>query len=298
MGTTVLETRSLRRVFGQKTAVDKVSLSVEKASLYALVGSIGSGKTTLLEIIANQLTPGSGEVIINGKKQTGFSHAPVGYMKEVPAFDPYLTVAENISAKLSLMRGAGKDPAEIIELWGIENIKDRKAAELSSAERRIAGAAMASAGYPEIVLMDDPCAGLTPSESEKFLDTVNKLREDKKMTFIVTSRTFDTAVRNADITGFLKAGRLVSQISRDELEKRARFDLRLRVDDMEKTKKILKKFEVAEKDGWLLVGSGSLQTSAVNEALIKSGVNVFEIKPGTRDIEDVFADIMEGGRYA
>ena len=196
------------------------------------------------------------------------------------------------------MPGAEKDPDEIIKLWGIENLQDRKASVLSSAERRLAGAAMASAGWPEIVLMDDPCAGLTQAESKKLLDAINKLRKEKKMTFIVTSRTFDPVVRGADLTGFLKAGRLVCQISRGELEKKARFDLRLRVDDMEKTKKILKKFEVTEKGDWLLVGSGSLQTSAVNEALIKSGVNVFEIKPGLRDIEEVFADIMEGGQYA
>lgn len=296
MGTTVLETKSLRRVYGQKTAVDKVSLSVEKASLYALVGSIGAGKTTLLDLIANQVTPGSGEVIINGKKQKGLSHAFVGYMKEKPVFDKNMTVRENIRAKLSLV--GGKDPDEIIKLWGIENLQDRKASVLSSAERRLAGAAMASAGWPEIVLMDDPCAGLTQAESKKLLDVINKLRKEKKMTFIVTSRTFDPVVRGADLTGFLKSGRLVCQISRGELEKKARFDLRLRVDDMEKTKKILKKFEVTEKGDWLLVGSGSLQTSAVNEALIKSGVNVFEIKPGLRDIEEVFADIMEGGQYA
>ena len=98
MGKTVLETKSLRRVYGQKTAVDKVSLSVEKASLYALVGSIGAGKTTLLDLIANQVTPGSGEVMINGKKQKGLSHAFVGYMKEKPVLDPNMTVRE-ISAR-------------------------------------------------------------------------------------------------------------------------------------------------------------------------------------------------------
>ena len=184
-------------------------------------------------------------------------------------------------------------------LLKLENYADRKVRTLSTGVKKMAALAMALIGWPQLVLLDDPCSFLGFGEKRELTDILRKLAEEKGITFIVSCRRIDPVVEAADQLGFLVNGRLVREMTREEFDKESLTDARIRVNSADAAKKVLQRFSVSEEDGgWLSVASGSLDVSALNEALMDSGVEVLEIRRGRMSRDELFEALMEGGRYA
>ncbi len=194
MAETLLETVGLSRQFGGLAAVQDVSLSVERGRVHAIVGPNGAGKTTLINLLSGELRPSAGTVRYKGRDITswpahrvahlgiGRSYQKTNIFRDYTAFENcWLAAQALLPGAFHMLRPARKyrqaqDRAvKALEMCGLADRADRRAAELSYGEQRQIEIAMLLAAEPELLLLDEPLAGMGPEESTAVLALLKRL---------------------------------------------------------------------------------------------------------------------------
>jgi branched-chain amino acid transport system permease protein len=232
----LLEARQLTRRFGGLVAVDGVSLVVEPLTVTALIGPNGAGKTTFFKILAGELAPTTGDVYFKDKRITGLDVARVAQLGIAKSFQitqifPRLTVQENVLVPaLAATRGAFKLDA-LVPLSGAKRAHeiavrvlqqvdlfercDVRASDLSYGEKRRLEVALALATQPEILLLDEPAAGMSPSERTAMVELLQELR--KSVTIVIVEHDMDVVFGLADRVVVLQDGRQIAEGSPAEI---------------------------------------------------------------------------------
>ncbi|MCK6449867.1 MAG: ABC transporter ATP-binding protein [Alphaproteobacteria bacterium] len=199
---TVLETRKLGRLFGGLAAVQDVSLTVERGRVHAIVGPNGAGKTTLINLLSGDLKPSAGTVGYEGRDITGWpahrvarlgigrSYQKTNIFRDFTAFENCRLAAQARLPRLSLLRPAAghrdvtEQAAHALELCGLAERRDTRAASMSYGEQRQLELAMMLATGPQLLLLDEPLAGMGPEESARVLDLLRRLAAGHTMVMI------------------------------------------------------------------------------------------------------------------
>jgi ABC-type multidrug transport system ATPase subunit len=210
----VLETRALTRTFGERVAVDAVSLSVERGAIFGLLGPNGSGKSTFIRMLCGVLAPTSGEARVLGLDCTSDAEAVkprIGYMSQRFSLYGDLSVRENLEFYGRVYR---LDPERlerrIAELLALTSLADRTtqlAATLSGGWKQRLALACALIHEPEVVFLDEPTAGIDPVARRELWDLLFDL-SGRGVTLFVTTHYMDEAERCTDV-GYIQAGALV-----------------------------------------------------------------------------------------
>jgi branched-chain amino acid transport system ATP-binding protein len=227
-----LEVSGLTKVFGGLTAVSGVSLSIAPGERRALIGPNGAGKTTLFNMIAGDLEPSSGRITLFGRDVTRFAthrRAALGLSRtfQITTLFPSLTVLENLllavqalePAKLVIFRPltAYADlharARAVLEPVGLAGKEHEPVKNLSHGEQRQLEIAMALAGRPRLLLLDEPTAGLSPAESPMMTALLRAL--DPAITILIIEHDMDVAFGLTDRVTVLHNGRVVADGSRD-----------------------------------------------------------------------------------
>ena len=163
----VIETSGLTKQFGTFTAVDSVSLSVQKGEVYGFLGLNGAGKTTTIRMLLGMIRPSSGYALINGKRVHAGNHAlwrRVGYLVEIPYSYPDLSVRENLEVIRRLRFVPDSNAVDrVMEKLHISQYRDRKAKNLSLGNAQRLGLAKAIMHNPDVLILDEPANGLDPA---------------------------------------------------------------------------------------------------------------------------------------
>lgn len=193
----LLQTIDLRKDFGGLAAVDGVDFSLEAGSLHALVGPNGCGKSTLFNLISGALAPSGGRVFFDGAEITGLpphdiARRGIGRKFQVPAVFDALSVAQNLAVpawardRLSYWRAAGTDaPMAMLEQVGLAGKRDLPAGELSHGERQWLEIAMLLASRARLLLLDEPTAGMTMTETAATAELIGRLAAAGDLTVLV-----------------------------------------------------------------------------------------------------------------
>jgi len=213
--TTVLQARSLTKRYGALTAVDDLSLEVCEGEVFGLLGPNGAGKTTSINMICGLLKPDSGQVTIRGKVITNgdaSTRARVGVCPQNIVLWGQLTCLEQMQfiGQMYGMRGkAARLRAEkLLEELDLLEKKDQLARTLSGGMQRRLNLAMALVHDPEILVLDEPEAGLDPQSRVMVRDYVKSLARRK--TILLTTHNMDEADRMADRVAIMDHGRLLT----------------------------------------------------------------------------------------
>ena len=211
--------RSLTRRFGERVAVDGVSLELAAGELVMLVGASGSGKTTLLRLVNRLIEPDAGSVWIDGEDASTLPAAElrrrIGYCFQQIGLFPHLTVAENVGITPSLL---GWPPAQIDarvdELLALVELppgdyRERRPAELSGGQQQRVGLARALAARPPLMLLDEPFAALDPLTREQLQARFGAIRRELGVTGLFVTHDLAEAFALGDRIAVLDAGRLV-----------------------------------------------------------------------------------------
>lgn len=194
MAEALLETQGLSRLFGGLAAVQDVSLAVERGEVHAIVGPNGAGKTTLINLLSGELRPSAGTVRYKGLDITawpahrvahlgiGRSYQKTNIFRDYTAFENcWLAAQALLPGAFHMLRPARKQlaprdrAAKALEMCGLADRADRRAAELSYGEQRQIEIAMLLAAEPELLLLDEPLAGMGPEESAAVLALLKRL---------------------------------------------------------------------------------------------------------------------------
>lgn len=208
---------------GRKPALDQVSFKVRNCKVYGLLGPQGAGKTTALSIIAGVTPPSKGTVLINGydiQKQPLAAKRQIGYLPEEPVLFPDLTpyeyltfIAEARGVKGELCHAQVK---EAIALMGLVSVQDRLIRHFSKSYRRKVGLAGTLLGNPELILLDEPTAGMDARQAMETRSLIRRLGQTK--TVIVTSHILSDMIELCDHMVILSEGQVVADGAPDALD--------------------------------------------------------------------------------
>jgi len=223
---TLLATEDLRKEFGGFTAIDDVDFSVEAGELRCLIGPNGAGKSTLLKLITGTHEPTAGKVYYGGHDLT--DRKPHERVKrgismkfQVPSVYGNLTVREN--ARLPIQQfvdGAERRERvdEAIAAAGLSGYEDAEASALSHGQQQQLEIGMAAALEPDLLLLDEPVAGLDVAEREAIADRVTRLNEEEDIAFVVIEHDTDFVAKIADEVTVLHDGDIFREGSIEEIK--------------------------------------------------------------------------------
>ena len=187
-----VELKNINKNFGDYKASDNVNFGVEKGKLIGLLGPSGSGKTTILRMIAGLETPDSGDIIIDGVRVNDLaaSKRGIGFVFQNYALFRYMTVYDNIAFGLRVQEADKKKiderVRELIKLIGLEGLEKRYPSQLSGGQRQRVAFARALAPNPQLLLLDEPFAGIDPIAIGEIKDNIRKISEEKGLGVLIT----------------------------------------------------------------------------------------------------------------
>ncbi|MEE8491055.1 MAG: ATP-binding cassette domain-containing protein [Acidimicrobiia bacterium] len=297
MTTPVIETNGLSKDFGSILAVDNLSLSVPKGSVFGLLGPNGAGKTTIIGILLGLITPTSGKFSLFGEEMNGSIESAlqrIGATMETPSFYPYLSGLDNLRY---FQQVAGhNDAAELDSLLELVNLHSRrhsKFATYSLGMKHRLGIAYALLGDPELLLLDEPTNGLDPNGMAEVRRLLQDLGDGDR-TVLLASHLLHEVEQVCDSVAILSKGRVIAQGLVSELIAR-KSTVRLATTDDESAATILNSLDwvgsVLAEDGGLLVEADPTRTSELSAALARSAIYVSELRALDTSLEEYFLEV-------
>lgn len=232
----VLTTEALSKHYGHFKALDRCSMHVPKGAIYGFVGKNGAGKTTLIRLICGLQRPTGGDYRLygtgSGEKAVAQSRRRMGAVVETPSIYLHLSAEENLRQQyLILGRPSFDDIHDLLELVGLADTGKKKAKNFSLGMRQRLGIAVALAGNPDFLVLDEPVNGLDPQGIVEIRELLLKLNRERQITVLISSHILDELSRLATHYGFIDHGHMVREISAEDLEKACRKCICVEVSD-------------------------------------------------------------------
>ncbi|MCI8357545.1 MAG: ABC transporter ATP-binding protein [Lachnospiraceae bacterium] len=220
----MIKVENLVKKYGNHTAVDNLSFTVEKGQIYGFLGPNGAGKTTTMNIMTGYLAATEGTVEICGYnilEQPEEAKRHIGYLPEVPPLYMDMTVLEYLNFAAELKKVSKQERKaqirEIMQMAGITDVERRLIKNLSKGYRQRVGLAQAIIGYPEIIILDEPMAGLDPRQIHEIRTLLGKLAGNH--TILLSSHILSEINTICDHIMIIANGRLAASDSPDGLKR-------------------------------------------------------------------------------
>jgi branched-chain amino acid transport system ATP-binding protein len=224
----LLQVRGLCKTFGGVKAVDGVDLDVNRGELLALIGPNGAGKSTCFNMINGQLVPDRGSVRLDDREIAGLGprrvwRLGVGRTFQVAATWGSMTAIENVQLALLARQGALRrmwsraatmhrvEAGELLDAVGLHERADEPAAALAYGDVKALELAIALAGNPGLLLMDEPTAGMAPAERVALMQRVRALARERDLGVLFTEHSMDVVFAHADRILVLAHGTPIAQ---------------------------------------------------------------------------------------
>jgi ABC-2 type transport system ATP-binding protein len=276
----VIETNKLTKRFGSLTAVNQVSINVQKGEIYGFLGLNGAGKTTTIRMLLGMIRPTSGDLFLNGKRVHSGGQPlwnDIGYLVETPYAYPDLTVKENLEIfrKLRFISDAGAVDA-VMEKLQLTPYRERLAKNLSLGNAQRLGLAKALIHNPNILILDEPANGLDPAGIVEIRELLLELAGNKGVTILIASHILSEISKFATHIGIIDEGMLIQECNTNELEHFLRKRLYINTGDNDGAKAAL----IKKGYSTAMIHEGKLEVS--DEEAVKSPgkVNLFLINAG------------------
>ena len=227
----VVVVEDLRKTFGPRNVLSGINLSVNRGQTLAVLGRSGTGKSVLLRLIIGLETPDSGLIRINGQNVVGLAldrmseiRKKMGFLFQHAALYDSLTVAGNVAFPLEHhRRGMSKSERgdrveQLLAEVGMEGNSEKMPSDISGGMRKRVGLARALALEPEILLLDEPTAGLDPISSGEINDLILKLQHERQMASIVVTHDMHSASTIANSLALLDQGNVVIEGTFEDLQ--------------------------------------------------------------------------------
>jgi branched-chain amino acid transport system ATP-binding protein len=232
----MLEVRGLAKSFGGFQAVSGVSFTVRRGSVSAIIGPNGAGKTTLFNLITGHLRPDAGEVVLLGRDVTGIAphdlcRLGVGRSFQRTNIFPRLTVFENVQAAYVSHRGRGwnlftpmerlyrDDTEALLASVGLSDKAAEVSGFLSHGNQKQLELGIALALEPELLLLDEPTAGMSATETRESIALIERLARERHLTLLFTEHDMDVVFQIAQRLTVLHQGRVIADGAPDEVRR-------------------------------------------------------------------------------
>ena len=295
MSDLALETQDLTKRFGSRTAVDRLSLRVERGDIYGFIGPNGAGKSTTLRMLLGLVRPTSGVVrfpLPAGSWEYLRARSRVGAIIETPAFYENFSGRRNLQLLASLSGGVqGKRVEQVLEIVGLRDRARDPVKVYSYGMRQRLGIAQALLPTPEVIILDEPTNGLDPEGVQQTRELIRRLRDEFNLTVLLSSHLLSEIEQLCNRVGIIHEGRLLYQGGPAALVTPNR-TYKVRVDDLTAAFELVTKEPgvTVSRNGnsFLRVNADEERISAVNALLVSKEIKVYELSPHQETLEEAF----------
>ena len=290
-----LQTEELTKRFGARTAVDRLSMRVERGDIYGFLGPNGAGKSTTLRMLLGLVRPTSGAIKFQARA-SGWDYirarAAIGAIVETPAFYENFSGRRNLQLLASLSGGvSSKRVEEVLEIVDLRARARDPVKTYSYGMRQRLGIAQALLPTPELIILDEPTNGLDPQGIQQTRELIRRLREEFKLTVLLSSHLLTEIEQLCNRVGVIHEGRLLYEGAPDALVAPAR-RYKVRVDNLSAAFDLL----IKERDvtvsrngaAYLHVDVDAERIPSLNALLVAQGIKVYELSPAQESLEEAF----------
>lgn len=299
----VLKTNALGKKYGDFKALNGLSMNVPKGAIYGFVGKNGAGKTTLIRLICGLQEPTFGSYTLygtkNSERQITKSRRRMGAVVETPSIYLDMTAEDNMKQQFKILGLPSFDGIDrILRLVGLENTGSKKAKNFSLGMRQRLGIAIALAGEPDFLVLDEPVNGLDPQGIIEIRELILKLNRENQITFLISSHILDELAKLATHYGFIDNGTLVKEMSAEQLEAACRKCLRIEVSDTKALARVLDEMKLDYRIFDLTTADiyAKVNISHLVAALEKVNCEVLSMQERDESLESYYVGLLGGGR--
>ena len=295
-----LQTAGLTKRFGERVAVDAVSLSVPRGTAYGFLGHNGAGKTTLIRMLLGLtgISDGSASVLgLSVPAERSAALARVGAIVEEPSFYPHLSGRENLKIAAAV-RGPEARPRVdgVLHRVGLEKRADDRVGTYSLGMRQRLGVARCLLSDPELLILDEPMNGLDPGGMLDMRQMIRALVEEESRTVFISSHLLDEVEKTCDVAAIIDRGRVIAEGPIEQLVAGGAGELIVECDDAERALTLLagepSVRELRREHGALRMKLLTPeQAGEINAQLVKAGVVVTRLEPVRHSLEERFLEM-------
>jgi len=290
----IVKTNKLTKRFIDKVAVNEVSMNITQGDIYGFIGRNGAGKTTTMKLLLGMIYPTSGSMELFGSKDLEKQRIKIGSLIEAPGIYKNCTAFENMKRFSLISGGSDKEITNLLEFVGLGNVGNKKAGDFSLGMRQRLGIAIAMLGNPELLVLDEPINGLDPAGIKDIRDLILKINKERKVTVLVSSHLLDELSKIVTKYGIVNNGRLVEEITAEELNNRCKEYLSIKVDNLKLAHSLLSKtysnIEIEIKGEYINIYSHLDKSDEMNKLLVTNNVKVYELAFAKGGLEEYFIE--------
>lgn len=297
----LVETNDLCKKYGKAMVVNHVDMHVPEHSIYGFVGENGSGKTTIMRLVTGlaEVTSGGYTLFgVNNKDRAIYKmREQVSAIVEVASLIPTFTAIDNMKYQ-ELYSGIHLTPDERMKLLKkvhLEEVGNKKVKNFSLGMRQRLAIALALLSKPKLMLLDEPMNGLDPEGIAELRELLIELNKNEGITILISSHILSELEKIATDYGFISKGRLLEEITAEELQKRCRKSINLKIADISKAEKILQKLGLKDYE---LMPNGDIKiydSIKINDlvlAFAKEKIDILSFHSSEESVEEYYLNLI------
>jgi len=295
MSDVALQTENLTKRFGARTAVDRLTIRVERGDIYGFLGPNGAGKSTTLRMLLGLVRPTSGAIKFPVRASSWEylkARSRIGAIIETPAFYENFSGRRNLQLLASVSGGVQKKRVdEVLEIVDLRNRAQDPVKVYSLGMRQRLGIAQALLPTPELIILDEPTNGLDPQGIHETRNLIRRLRDEFKLTVLLSSHLLTEIEQLCNRVGIIHEGRLLYEGGPEALVAPTTL-YKVRVDNLPGAFDLLNRESgvTVSRNGasFLRVEADAEHIAAVNSVLVGNGIKVYELSPAQESLEEAF----------
>lgn len=304
MSNIILKTNNISKQYGAQKVLDNVSLSINKGDIYGFVGENGAGKTTIIRVITGLIKQDGGEYELFGVSSSDQANlckvkSKMSAIVESPSIFANFNALDNILLNQSIIGKKDLEKAkELLKLVGLDSVAvNKKAGNFSLGMRQRLGIAMCLSTDPEFLILDEPLNGLDPAGIVEIRELILKLNKEKGITFMISSHILTELNLVANRYGIISHGKLVKEITKEEIEHLGKKTSKLKTTDLNKSMDIISSIidsnNLVTSDNEITI-IGDFDITDLVVKLAEGGIKVLNISSKESSIEDFYLSVLGG----
>ena len=291
-----IEIKNLSKSFRGMYAVDQLNMTVPQGAIYGFIGENGSGKSTTEKLICGHLVPDGGEIKLFGKDYTDPGvRVRVGALIENAGCFPGSSVYQNLMMQcINLgIENADEEIRRVLEIVRMEDNANLKFKKCSLGMKQRIGIAMALLGDPALLILDEPINGLDTDGMRIMREILVDITKKYGCIVLISSHILGELEKIATHYGIIRQGKMIMELSAEEMDARAQVFTSLKTSDMERAFAVLSKEynDVRREDGYIRIYDVD-DTAAIVDYLMKNGQAVTEVSKNKIGLEEYYIELM------
>ncbi|MBU5316586.1 ATP-binding cassette domain-containing protein [Clostridium bornimense] len=301
MSEVILSMKDVTKIYNETKALDKVSIEINRGDIYGIIGNNGAGKTTIMRIISGQSFVSSGTMELFGSKDDDVrkQRKRLGCLIENPGFCYSMTAYENLEYFRIQFGIPGKENInKVLEEVGLRDCGKKKYKDFSLGMKQRLGIALAILNSPELLILDEPTNGLDPEGIIEIRNILINLNKKKNTTILISSHILSELSNIATKYGFLKNGKIIEEISMEDLQRKCESYIDITVDKVEAMCIVLEK-ELNYKNYKVYANNhihlyqGIDDIKKICETAVLNNIGILEVVRKVKNLENYYMNMME-----